>query len=105
MNTAFYFPHVVGYPNQFFDVSLSGVPCRVNVRWNRFDESWYCSVFSSDRTINLASFRLCCGKELVLCRGLKNLGYIGVFDTKNAGDDPTFLGMGDRFKVGYVSRD
>jgi hypothetical protein len=90
-------------PNQRGHKALDGNQYDVWVRWNRTIEAWYMDLTQlSDATISIKGMALLPGKELLSPYGYGHiLGELWVEDTAGSDDDPTYEGMGDRWRVRY----
>lgn len=87
--------------------SLDGIPFKFRVYWNTYTENWYLSMTSLlDATMTIRGIALLPGKDLLSSHGYgSKLGELWLEDTSGAGENPTFVGMGDRWKLRYYPRD
>jgi len=86
--------------------TLDGRKYRIWIRWNTITEVWYMDItLMSDPTVSIKGIALLPGKDLFRSHGYGNLlGALWVEDTTGADEDPTFSGMGDRWRIRYYPR-
>lgn len=93
-------------PDQRGYKTLDGNQYDVWVRWNGTTEVWYMDLTQiSDSTISIKGMALLPGKELLAPYGYAHiLGELWVEDTAGTEDNPTYDGMGDRWRLRYYPR-
>lgn len=86
--------------------SLDGIPFKFVVYWNVTTKIWYMSMTAlTDATMTIRGRALLPGKELIGSYGYgAKLGELWLEDTSGAGENPTFTGMGDRWRLRYYPR-
>jgi hypothetical protein len=95
-----------GVPSQLGYKVLDGLQYRVWIRWNGTTEKWYIDLTQiSDATISICGRALLPGKDLLAPNGYAHLlGELWVEDTAGTTDNPTYEGMGDRWRLRYYPR-
>ena len=85
---------------------LDGNQYDVWIRWNGTTKKWYMDLTSmSDTTVSIKPLVLLQGRELLVEHGYGHiLGELWVEDTSGTTDDPTYEGMGDRWRLRYYPR-
>ena len=93
-------------PDQRGHKTLDGNQYDVWIRWNGTTEVWYMDMTQlSDATVSIKGMALLPGKELLSPYGYAHiLGELWVEDTADTEDDPTYEGMGDRWRLRYYPR-
>ena len=73
------------------------------VRWNGTTEKWYLDLTSvSDSSVSIKGMALLMGRNILRPHGYGNiLGELWVEDTAGTYNDPTYEGMGDRWRLRY----
>ena len=82
---------------------LDGLQYKIAVRWNSTSEKWYMDLTQvADSTISIKGIALLPGRDLIGAHGYGNiLGELWVEDTAGTTDNPTYDGMGDRWRLRY----
>jgi hypothetical protein len=85
---------------------LDGIKYDCWIRWNGTTEKWYIDLTSmSDSSVSIRGKALLQGKDLLRPHGYGNLlGELWVEDTAGTYEDPTYDGMGDRWRLRYYPR-
>jgi hypothetical protein len=93
-----------GVPRYRFTINLDGYPYQFRVWWNNTIGAWYMSMLGLDinSTVDLKGVRLAGGTDLLHGYAVLELGQMYVIDSEGYNEDPTFDGLGDRFKLYYV---
>lgn len=83
--------------------TLDGRQYRLFIRYARDNGIWYMDITSmSDPTVSIKGKALLPGKDLFRPHGYGHiLGELWVVDTSGANENPTYEGMGDRWRVQY----
>lgn len=86
--------------------SLDGVPYRFRFYWNTYTEKWVMDMTSLvDATMTIRGRALLPGKELLGQYGYgSKLGELWLEDTSGAGENPTYEGIGDRWRLRYYPK-
>lgn len=86
--------------------SLDGIPFKFCVYWNTYTEKWVMSMTAlTDSNMTIRGRALLPGKELIGQYGWgAKLGTMYLEDTSGAGENPTFEGIGDRWRLRYYPR-
>ena len=92
-----------GVPFQRGSKVLDGLKYEVFIRWNSTSEKWYADLTQvADSVISIKGKALLPGKELLKPHGYSHiLGELWVEDTAGGLDNPTYEGMGDRWRLRY----
>ena len=90
-------------PSQYGSKILDGNKYDVWIRWNGTTEKWYMDMTQvADSAISIKGKALLPGKELLRPHGYAHiLGELWVEDTAGTEDNPTYEGMGDRWRLRY----
>lgn len=93
-------------PSQVGHKVLDGKRYSVWIRWNGTTEKWYLDLTQiADSTISIKGKALLQGKDLLRPHGYAHiLGELWVEDTAGTNEDPTYEGMGDRWRLRYYPR-
>jgi len=85
---------------------LDGYNYRISVKWNLIIKNWYLNISSiSDPTIKINGIAMLPGRDLLRPYGYGHLlGALWIEDTAESGDNPTYEGMGDRWRLRYYPR-
>ena len=83
--------------------SLDGNPYKIKIKWNGTTEKWYMDLTQvTESTISIKGIALLPGKDLLKPYGYAHLlGELWVEDTAGTYEDPTYDGMGDRWRLRY----
>ena len=83
--------------------SLDGRRYKIEVRYVVDLDRWYLDLSSTaDASVRILGLALLPGKELLGPYGYHNLlGQLWVVDTTGAGENPDYVGMGDRWELRY----
>lgn len=87
-----------------FETELEGVPWQFFYRWNLADKAWYTDMSSVQTGTVLKGLKLVGGSNILRPHAVSELGKIFVVDTEGKQENPTYEGLGDRFKVLYVPK-
>jgi hypothetical protein len=95
--------HLVKTPSFTGTKSLDGNQFRIWIRYNTVTEVWYMDLtMMRDSTVSIKGIALLPGKDLLAAHGYGNiLGELWVVDTSGANENPTYEGMGDRWRIRY----
>jgi hypothetical protein len=90
-------------PSQRGHKVLDGNQYDVWIRWNGTTEKWYMDLTQvSDSSTSMKGIALLQGRDLLGPHGYSNiLGELWVEDTAGTYEDPTYEGMGDRWRLRY----
>ena len=93
-------------PSQRGHKALDGNVYRIWVRWNGTTEKWYIDITQIvNSTVSIKGVALLKGRNLIGGHGYDHiLGELWVEDTAGTNDDPTYEGMGDRWRLRYYPR-
>ena len=83
--------------------TLDGNQYKVRITWNGTTEKWYLDLTQlSDSSVSIKGMALLPGKDLLSPHGYAHiLGELWVEDTAGTEDNPTYEGMGDRWRFRY----
>ncbi len=98
-------PFVPSVAQQRIEITLAGVACMLDVRWNGRDAAWYLDAFESDGRPILRSIKVNLGVELgrtsthPLFRGRSMVAH----DRSDSGRDAGFDDLGARVVIMYLN--
>lgn len=86
--------------------SLDGIPFKFRVHWNTYTSKWVMDMTAlTDATLTIRGRALLPGKELIGQYGYGDrLGTMWLEDTSGAGENPEYVGIGDRWRLRYYPR-
>jgi len=88
-----------------FEIELDGAPYRFRVRYNERDLAWYADVLGLDNDVDFKGLKLVPGLDLLGPHAYAELGQMFIFDGEEIEAEPTFEGLGDRFRLYYISKE
>ena len=90
-------------PSQLGYKTLDGRQYDVWIRWLSDNKKWYIDLtLQSDPDVSIKGKALLQGKDILGPHGYKHmLGELWVEDTAGTFEDPTYEGMGDRWRLRY----
>lgn len=90
-------------PNDRFNATLDGYVVFFRVRWNHVAAQWCLDLDCEELGLSYKGFALVTGNNNLQGRGISELGALVLIDLQ--GDaDPDRDGLGDRWKLIYVTR-
>lgn len=85
-------------------VSLDGYDITVRIRRNFISDAWYIDVSCDSIGLEINGLALVTGNDILHGHAIQELGGIVLVDFQG-NDDPTIEGLGDRWKLVYLTKD
>ena len=83
---------------------LDLVPVSIRYTYNEIDDGFFADLSADDGSIDAKGLRFSSGVDILDGLAISELGKLFVIDTLKKGEDPTYEGLGDRFKLIYLPR-
>lgn len=91
-------------PDYKFQVEIEDETVELRVRWNLVEQAWYLDITGVSFTLELLGLKLVGGVDLLKPYAVVELGGLFIIDSEEKNQDPDFDGLGDRYRLIYVTK-
>jgi hypothetical protein len=90
-------------PTKRYRVKLDGFKTALHIRYHATNEQWYMDLDVDELDIHVHGLALMTGTDWLMSRSNLQMGALILVDFQG-NEDPDFDGLGDRWKLVYVTR-
>ena len=87
-----------------FTVEIESETVEFAVRWNLVESAWYFDIVGVSFTLELKGIKFVGGVNLLKPYAVRELGGLYMIDSEEKNEDPDFDGLGDRYRLIYVTK-